>query len=296
MLIWWTCALVTINHIQELYPDKVLVSPAPAGGRTDWFDPFFEVSWAHSAPILTNKYSSLSRPANNWAAGLTTWQPMTMMVMWTMSWKNLRSSTIGGSQFEEITDLVNLQDLVANIFCCHSICDAMCAVLFLLHRSCRSDFEKLLCWGECKSSVGAHLYNIRTKIYAKSFNFDPDMGEKFGWLSLPCAAHMMWKKWRILSGYCWNLLIKENHKIKEHILRKTSGHHSAARRGWLCLPLLLVHHKASARSTRNQSFPVFRYSHDGGNGGNWFLDGSVNTLFVPDSDQLSSVGQLYNEL
>ena len=39
-----------------------------------------------------------------------------------------------------------------------------------------------------------------------------------------------------------------------------------------------------------------RYSHDGGNGGNWFLDGSVNALFVPDSDQLSSVGQLYNEL
>ena len=81
-----------------------------------------------------------------------------------------------------------------------------------------------------------------------------------------------------------------------HILKKTSGNHSAARRGWLCLPLLLVHNKASARSTRNQSFPVFRYSHDGGNGGNWFLDGSANALFVPDSDQLSSVGQLYNEL
>ena len=39
-----------------------------------------------------------------------------------------------------------------------------------------------------------------------------------------------------------------------------------------------------------------RYSHDGGNGGNWFLDGSVNALFLPDSDQLSSVGKLYNEL
>ena len=161
---------------------------------------------------------------------------------------------------------------------------------------CYIDHAEAILRNYCVGVSESHLYNIRTKIYAKSFNFDPDMGEKFGWLSLPCAAPMMWKKWRILSGYCWNLLIKENHKIKVHILRKTSGHHSAARRGWLCLPLLLVHHKASGRSTRNQSFPVFRYSHDGGNGGNWFLDGSVNTLFVPDSDQLSSVGQLYNEL
>jgi len=30
-------------EIQELYPDKLLVSPAPAGGNTHWFDEFFEV-------------------------------------------------------------------------------------------------------------------------------------------------------------------------------------------------------------------------------------------------------------
>jgi len=29
-------------EIQELYPDKILVSPAPAGGNTNWFDKFFE--------------------------------------------------------------------------------------------------------------------------------------------------------------------------------------------------------------------------------------------------------------
>jgi len=29
-------------EIQELYPDRVLVSPAPAGGNTHWFDAFFE--------------------------------------------------------------------------------------------------------------------------------------------------------------------------------------------------------------------------------------------------------------
>ena len=26
-----------------MYPDRLLVSPAPAGGNTNWFDPFFEV-------------------------------------------------------------------------------------------------------------------------------------------------------------------------------------------------------------------------------------------------------------
>ena len=37
---------------QEMYPDRLLVSPAPAGGNTNWFDPFFQVllwkiqSWA----------------------------------------------------------------------------------------------------------------------------------------------------------------------------------------------------------------------------------------------------------
>ena len=30
-------------ELQNLYPDKILVSPAPAGGNTNWFDPFFEV-------------------------------------------------------------------------------------------------------------------------------------------------------------------------------------------------------------------------------------------------------------
>jgi len=29
-------------ELQTLYPDKILVSPAPAGGNTNWFDPFFE--------------------------------------------------------------------------------------------------------------------------------------------------------------------------------------------------------------------------------------------------------------
>jgi len=29
-------------ELQNLYPDKILVSPAPAGGNTNWFDPFFE--------------------------------------------------------------------------------------------------------------------------------------------------------------------------------------------------------------------------------------------------------------
>ena len=28
---------------QEMYPDRLLVSPAPAGGNTNWFDPFFQV-------------------------------------------------------------------------------------------------------------------------------------------------------------------------------------------------------------------------------------------------------------
>ena len=26
-----------------MYPDRLLVSPAPAGGNTNWFDPFFQV-------------------------------------------------------------------------------------------------------------------------------------------------------------------------------------------------------------------------------------------------------------
>ena len=30
-------------EIQEMYPDRILVSPAPAGGSTTWFDKFFEV-------------------------------------------------------------------------------------------------------------------------------------------------------------------------------------------------------------------------------------------------------------
>ena len=30
-------------EIQEMYPDKILVSPAPAGGSLDWFGPFFKV-------------------------------------------------------------------------------------------------------------------------------------------------------------------------------------------------------------------------------------------------------------
>ena len=44
------------------------------------------------------------------------------------------------------------------------------------------------------------------------------------------------------------------------------------------------------------TYITFRYSHDGGNGGHWFLDGSVNALFEPDSDELSPVGKLYNKL
>jgi len=44
------------------------------------------------------------------------------------------------------------------------------------------------------------------------------------------------------------------------------------------------------------SWFITRYSHDGGNGGHWFLDGSVNALFEPDSDELSPVGKLYNKL
>merc|ERR1719348_1847059 len=27
-------------ELQEMYPDRILVSPAPAGGNTNWFDPF----------------------------------------------------------------------------------------------------------------------------------------------------------------------------------------------------------------------------------------------------------------
>ena len=87
------------------------------------------------------------------------------------------------------------------------------------------------------------------------------------------------------------------------MLRWISGHHPTTGVSRLCLSLLLVYHKASAllpslsqfNNLFNHMF-TSRYSHDGGNGGNWFLDGSVNALFVPDSDQLSSVGQLYNEL
>ena len=30
-------------EIQEMYPDRILVSPAPAGGNTVWFNKFFEV-------------------------------------------------------------------------------------------------------------------------------------------------------------------------------------------------------------------------------------------------------------
>jgi len=30
-------------EIQEMYPDKILVSPAPAGGNIAWFDQFFEI-------------------------------------------------------------------------------------------------------------------------------------------------------------------------------------------------------------------------------------------------------------
>ena len=30
-------------EIQEMYPDRILVSPAPAGGSTLWFNKFFEV-------------------------------------------------------------------------------------------------------------------------------------------------------------------------------------------------------------------------------------------------------------
>jgi len=30
-------------EIQDMYPDKLLASPAPAGGNLNWFDPFFEI-------------------------------------------------------------------------------------------------------------------------------------------------------------------------------------------------------------------------------------------------------------
>ena len=40
----------------------------------------------------------------------------------------------------------------------------------------------------------------------------------------------------------------------------------------------------------------FRYRHDFGDGDGWYLDGAVNNLFQPDSDQFTSVGRLYNEL
>ena len=55
-------------------------------------------------PIL--KFSRLSevifRPVNGWAAELITWPPTTMMVMWTMSWRNLRSCTIGGAKLRKL--------------------------------------------------------------------------------------------------------------------------------------------------------------------------------------------------
>ena len=35
--------LFQLSCLQNLYPDKILVSPAPAGGNTNWFDQFFEV-------------------------------------------------------------------------------------------------------------------------------------------------------------------------------------------------------------------------------------------------------------
>ena len=86
---------------QELYPDKALVSPAPAGGRTDWFDPFFEVGSNLQSSRLGNETQSF-RLVKDWAAELITWLPMTMMVTWTMSWRNLRSCTLGGAQFEKM--------------------------------------------------------------------------------------------------------------------------------------------------------------------------------------------------
>jgi len=35
-------AAVAWVELQEMYPDRILVSPAPAGGDTNWFDKFFE--------------------------------------------------------------------------------------------------------------------------------------------------------------------------------------------------------------------------------------------------------------
>ena len=90
---------MVVKCTQELYPDKELVSPAPGGGRTDWFDPFFEVG---SNLNKEKKYSQSSRPVNGWVAGLIIWLPMTMMVMWTMSWRNLRSCTIGGANLRKL--------------------------------------------------------------------------------------------------------------------------------------------------------------------------------------------------
>jgi hypothetical protein len=47
-------------EIQEMYPDRILVSPAPAGGNTGWFDKFFQVLGTHSGKLKNGPFLSTS--------------------------------------------------------------------------------------------------------------------------------------------------------------------------------------------------------------------------------------------
>ena len=94
----------------------------------------------------------------------------------------------------------------------------------------------------------------------------------------------------------------ENCNIQIHILieKHTKIEFRASSHGWrqqtLSTATLGSSQGKQVQHTSYFHMLTSRFSHDGGNGGNWFLDGSVNALFLPDSDQLSSVGHLYNEL
>ena len=73
---------------QEMYPDRLLVSPAPAGGNTNWFDPFFQVMLKKcmtTIPILM-----IIRHVKNLAVESTTWQHTIMrgkLIEWWTGWK-----------------------------------------------------------------------------------------------------------------------------------------------------------------------------------------------------------------
>jgi len=148
-------------EIQELYPDKALVSPAPAGGRTDWFDPFFEA------------------------------------------------------------------------------CERL---------GCRIDYL-------ATHDYDGHVDNVMEKL--------ENLYNRYGR-----------KVWLTEFAMCCTHDVKEVEEFVRGIIPRLEAADFVYRYSWF----------------------ITRFSHDGGNGGNWFLDGSVNALFLPDSDQLSSVGHLYNEL